>query len=575
MMSIAATRWKFSDPPDRAVSRNLVDTLNIPETLAELLVQRGHSSVEDAKMFLRPTLSSLTDPNQFRDLPKATSLIADTVRAGKVIVIHGDYDVDGQAATALLTRVLRAAGADVHPFVPHRVQDGYDLGPAGVSFAERCGASLIVTCDCGINAHDAVADAKGRGIAVVVTDHHVPGVLPPADAVVNPNRPDCPSVSKGLCGTGVAFKLAQALVAELDLPENLPLHLLDLVALATVADIVPLTGENRTLVSFGLKTLARSRWPGLRALVAAAGLAGKPIRAGHVGFMLAPRLNAVGRIGDAKDGLRLLLTDDESVAYELAHALEAMNTRRQAMDQEILRGVVEEIDEAGAIDLDRTFGLVLDNAEWHAGVIGIVASRVVERYARPTFLIAVEGNEGKGSGRSIPGFDLHAALSACSGHLVRYGGHPMAAGLTIEKKNIVAFREAFNDVATSQLTKDDLVNTQRVDAKKSVEQFDIRLEHLLRHMEPCGFGNPVPVFVVTGARAAAARTVGQNHLKFVLSDNTGKLGAIGFNLADRIPGGWLDAEVDVAFRLEENEYGGKVSLQARVLALRPANGCGS
>ena len=573
MTSIAATRWKFSAPPDRAVSRKLVDTINIPEALAELLVQRGHSSVEDAKMFLRPTLSSLTDPNQFRDLPKATSLIADTVRAGKVIVIHGDYDVDGQAATALLTRVLRAAGADVHPFVPHRVKDGYDLGPAGVSFAERCRASLIVTCDCGTNAHGAVADAKARGIAVIVTDHHVPRVLPPADAVINPNRPDCPSVSKGLCGAGVAFKLAQALVAELDLPENLPLHLLDLVALATVADIVPLTGENRTLVSFGLKTLARSRWPGLRALVAAAGLAGKPIRAGHVGFILAPRLNAVGRIGDAKDGLRLLLTEDESVAYELAHALEAMNTRRQGMDQEILRGVVEEID--GAIDLDRTFGLVLANAEWHAGVIGIVASRVVERYARPTFLIAVEGNEGKGSGRSIPGFDLHAALSACSGHLVRYGGHPMAAGLTIEKKNIGAFREAFNDAATTQLTKDDLVNTQRVDVKMSIGQFDTELEHLLRHMEPCGFGNPAPVFAVTGVRAADARTVGQNHLKFVMRDNPHKLEAIGFNLADRIPGGWLDSEVDVAFRLEENEYGGVVSLQARVLAMRPANGCGS
>ena len=252
-----------------------------------------------------------------------------------------------------------------------------------------------------------------------------------------------------------------------------------------------------------------------------------------------------------------------------------MNTRRQGMDQEILRGVVEEIDGPGPIDLDRTFGLVLANAEWHAGVIGIVASRVVERYARPTFLIAVEGNEGKGSGRSIPGFDLHAALSACSDHLVRYGGHPMAAGLTIAKKNIEAFREAFNDVATKQLTKDDLVNTQRVDVKTSIGQFDAELEHLLRHMEPCGFGNPAPVFAVTGVRAADARTVGQNHLKFVMRDNRHKLEAIGFNLADRIPGGWLDSEVDVAFRLEENEYRGAVSLQARVLAMRPANGCGS
>ena len=568
MTSIAATRWKFSQRPDPVASQTLVGSLSIPATLADLLVQRGFDSVEDAKTFLRPTLESLSDPYQFKDLPKAASLVAEAVRSGKTIVVHGDYDVDGQAATALLTRVLQAAGADVKPFVPHRVRDGYDLSLAGVSFAQQNGASLIVTCDCGTTAHDAVVEAKARGIAVVVTDHHVPGELPPADAIVNPNRPDCPSVSKQLCGAGVAFKLAQALVTELDLPENLPLHLLDLVALATVADIVPLTGENRTLVRFGLKTLAQSRWPGVRALVAAADLAGKPIRAGHVGFILAPRLNAVGRIGDAKDGLNLLLTDDESAAYEQAHRLEAMNARRQAMDQEILREVVEEIDTS--VDLENTFGLVLANQGWHPGVIGIVASRVVERYARPTILVAVEGDEGKGSGRSVSRFDLHAALTACESHLVKFGGHPMAAGLTIATKDIAAFREAFNNTARAQLTMDDLVNTQRVDVVAPVERFDAELEHLLRHLEPCGAGNRAPVFAVRGARATNAREVGQNHLKFDLQDDTGRLSAIGFNLADRIPTGWFGGQVDVAFRLEENEYRGEVSLQARVLDLRPA-----
>ena len=568
MTSIAASRWKFSERPDPGASQTLVGSLSIPATLADLLVQRGFDSVENAKTFLRPTLESLSDPYQFKDLPEAASLVAEAVRSGKTIVVHGDYDVDGQAATALLTRVLQAAGADVKPFVPHRVRDGYDLSLAGVSFAEQNGASLIVTCDCGITAHDAVAAAKARGIAVVVTDHHVPGELPPADAIVNPNRPDCPSVSKQLCGAGVAFKLAQALVTELDLPDNLPLHLLDLVALATVADIVPLTGENRTLVRFGLKTLAQSRWPGVRALVAAAGLAGKPIRAGHVGFILAPRLNAVGRIGDAKDGLSMLLTDDESAAYERAHRLEAMNARRQAMDQEILREVVEEIDTS--VDLDSTFGLVLANQGWHPGVIGIVASRVVERYARPTIIVAVEGGEGKGSGRSVSRFDLHAALTACKSHLVKFGGHPMAAGLTIATKDIEGFREAFNDTARAQLTMDDLVNTQRVDVVAPVERFDAELEHLLRHLEPCGAGNRAPVFAVQGARAMNAREVGQNHLKFDLQDDTGRLNAIGFNLADRVPTSWFGGQVDVAFRLEENEYRGEVSLQARVLDLRPA-----
>ena len=567
-MTSLATRWNFSEQPDAGARSALAQALRVPESLAALLIQRGYSSVEEAKGFLRPTLDSLSDPAEFKDLPEATSLIAQAVRAGETIVVHGDYDVDGQAGAALLTRVLREAGADVKPFVPHRVRDGYDLGPAGVTFAERHGASLIVTCDCGITAHHAVADAKARGMKVVITDHHVPGELPPADAVVNPNRPDCPSRSKQLCGAGVAFKLAQALVGELGLPENMPLHLLDLVALATVADMVPLTGENRALVRFGLKTLARSRWAGVRALVKTAGLEGRPLRAGHVGYILAPRLNAVGRIGDAKDGLRLLLSDDESSARDQARALEGLNTRRQAMDQEILREVVEEIEET--VDLDNNFALVLARDTWHPGVIGIVASRVVERFARPTFLVALDGNEGKGSGRSVSGFDLHAALTSCSEHLVKFGGHPMAAGLTIARDAIEPFREAFNNVARAKLSKEDLVHVQRVDVETPVGRLDAGLERLLRHLEPCGLGNPAPVFAVANVRAARPREVGKNHLKFTLEDETGSIDAIGFELADRVKPGWLTGPVDVALRLEENEYRGTVSLQARVVALRPA-----
>ncbi|MCZ6918279.1 MAG: single-stranded-DNA-specific exonuclease RecJ [Gemmatimonadetes bacterium] len=568
-MSIVPTRWKYREQPDRDRSDELAEALRIPATLAELLVQRGHGSVEQAKSFLRPTLASLSDPSEFIDLPKAAALIAATVRAGKTIVVHGDYDVDGQSATALLTRILRLADAQVRPFVPHRVRDGYDLGPAGVAFAAEQGASLIITCDCGTTAHEAVADAKARGMQVIVTDHHVPGALPPADAIVNPNRPDCPSTSKQLCGAGVAFKLAQALVTELGLPANAPLHVLDLVALATVADLVPLTGENRTLVRFGLKVLAQSRWAGVRALVDVAGLGGKSIRAGHVGFILAPRLNAVGRIGDAKDGLRLLLTDDEAAARDQARALEALNARRQAMDREILQEAVEEIDDH--VDLDRHHAIVLAKDSWHPGVIGIVASRVVERYARPTFLIGLDGAEGKGSGRSVPGFDMHAALTRCADHLVKFGGHPMAAGLTIHRDRIDAFREAFNAIARAELSKDDLVNVQRVDVTASVDRLDPDLERLLRHLEPCGMGNPAPVFAVMGARAADVREVGNNHLKFRIEDQTGGLDAIAFERADRVPVEWLQGPVDVAFRLEENEFQGRVSLQARVVDLRPSS----
>lgn len=566
-MTTIETRWKLREPPDPGVQGTLAGALNIPDTLAGLLIQRGYNCVEDAKRFLRPTLASLSDPHELKDLPEAVETIARAVRAGETIVVHGDYDVDGQAGTALLTRVLTEAGGNVKPFVPHRVRDGYDLGPAGLAFAEREGASVIVTCDCGTSAHQTVADAKARGMRVVVTDHHVPGVLPAADAVINPNRPDCPSAAKQLCGAGVAFKLAQALIGELGLPENMPLHLLDLVALATVADMVPLTGENRVLVRFGLKTLAQSRWAGIRALVSVAGLAGRPIRAGHVGYILAPRLNAVGRIGDAKDGLRLLLTDDESAARDLARALEALNARRQAMDQEILGEAIEEIEETVA--LDESFALVLAREGWHPGVIGIVASRVVERYARPTFLVGLEGDEGKGSGRSVPGFDLHAALTACADHLVRFGGHPMAAGLTIARNAVEPFRRAFNEAARAALAPDDLVHVQRVDLEAPVGTLDADLERLLRHLEPCGLGNPAPVFIVTNARASRPREVGENHLKFTLEDGSGHIDAIGFELADRVESGWLGGPVDVALRLEENEYRGMVSLQARVLAVRP------
>lgn len=568
MTTFARSFWKLAAPADPERARTLGLALDIPVELASLLVQRGMDEPDQAKLFLRPSLASLSDPAEFKDLPEAVALIAEHVRDRKTIFVHGDYDVDGQCATALLTRFLRAFGATVEPFVPHRMTDGYDLSAAGIAAAEAAGASLIVTCDCGVTAHDAVADAKRRGFKVVVTDHHLTRDLPPADAVVNPKRADCPSPFKDLCGAGLAFKLVQGLARELGAPDNAPMHFLDLVALATVADLVPLVGENRTLVRYGLRQLSRSRWPGVRALVAAAGLAGRPLRAGQVGFILAPRLNAIGRIGDAKDGLRLLLTDDEREANTRANALETINRERQEVDKAILEQAVTQIEES--IDLDGTVGLVLAQERWHPGVIGIVASRIVERYARPTVLIGIDGEWGKGSGRSVPGFDLHAALTSCASHLTKFGGHRMAAGLTVARDRIEPFREMFNDAARAVLSPEDLVHTQRVDAVLSVDRLDGRLERLLRHFEPCGIGNPAPVLAVRGARAAGAREVGELHLKFTLEDPTGRLSAIGFGLADRVESDWLEGDVDVAFRLEENVWQGLATLQARVIDVRPA-----
>ncbi len=563
-------RWIVTAQADPDAARSLASELHIPDALAAILVQRGLASADLAKAFLRPGLDGLSDPHCWADMSVAVELLARTVREKRPILVHGDYDVDGQCGAAMLTRMLRSAGSTVHAFVPHRIRDGYDFGSAGLGEAQRVGAGLIVTCDCGITAIDAVSAARAAGIDVIVTDHHLPGdQLPPANAVLDPRRSDCPSADKNLSGTGVAFKLAQALVHALGVSPNVPLHFLDYVALATIADVVPLVGENRILVRHGLKMLADSRWVGLRALVETAGLAGKPLRAAHVGFILAPRLNAAGRIGDANDGLRLLLTEDPQEAAALARELETINARRQEMDQRILDEAIELVDKTLA---PADAAIVLGNEAWHPGVIGIVASRLVERYGRPTFLIGWEpgGEFGRGSGRSIPGFDLHGALHRVGAHLEKYGGHTMAAGFTVRRDRFEAFRAAFLGVAGELLTPDDLAPSQRVDLELPLAGVSEELERLIRHLEPCGAGNPAPVFGVRNARAVGARRVGTNHLRFTLDDGSGVLPAIGFRWADHVPEEWLGEPLDVAFRLERDDWQGRVTIQARIASLAPS-----
>ena len=562
-------RWIVTANADPDATRRLAAELRIPDALAAILVQRGLGSPDSAKAFLRPDLERLSDPHRFADMSVAVELLARAVREKRPILVHGDYDVDGQCAAAMLTRVLRSAGGTVHPFVPHRIRDGYDFGSAGLAEAQRVGAKLIITCDCGITANPAVSAARAAGIDVIVTDHHLPGdELPPANAVLDPRRADCESEDKNLCGTGVAFKLAQALVPVLGLSPNLPLHFLDYVGLATIADVVPLIGENRILVRYGLKKLADSRWVGLRALIETAGLGGKPLRGAHVGFILAPRLNAVGRIGDANDGLRLLLTENPQEAAALARELETINARRQEMDQLILDEAIEIVEKT----LQPTDAAIVLGAEtWHPGVIGIVASRLVERYGRPTFLIGWDevGEFGRGSGRSISGFDLHGALHQVGMHLEKYGGHTMAAGFTIRRDRFEAFRVAFLGVAGELLTPDDLAPSQRVDLELPLASVNEDLERLIRHLEPCGAGNPAPVFGVRNARAVGARRVGTNHLRFTLDDGSAVLPAIGFRWADAVPEDWLTNPLDVAFRLERDDWQGRVTIQARVASLAP------
>ena len=564
-------RWRIAAPPDRTETRTLAAALELPLPLAALLVQRGFREPAAVKAFLRPQLESLSDPHRLAGMTEAVAVIVAAVRARQRILVHGDYDVDGQCAAAVLTRALRAAGADTHPFLPHRMTDGYDFGPAGLAEAQRINAALIVTCDCGITAVDTVSRAKAAGLRVVVTDHHLPGpLLPPADAVVDPQRSDDVSGLGYLCGTGIAFKLVQALVEPLGLPKALPLHLLDYVALATVADVVPLIAENRTLVKHGLKLLARSRWVGLRALLDRAKLGGPELRAAQVGFIVAPRLNAVGRIANANDGLRLLLTDDATEAAALADRFEALNKERQELDQRILDEVMTEIERDYA-DPTMHAAFVLARDGWHPGVVGIVASRVVERFGRPTFLIGLDGELGKGSGRSIDGFDLHDALNACGDLLERFGGHRMAAGLTIRRDQVAAFRERFNAVALVRLAPDDLGPTQRVDLEVTLDEITDELERWSRQLEPCGMGNPGAVFGVRNVRLENSRVVGTNHLKGLLSSGKRGVDTIAFGWADRYAG-FGDCALDAAVRLERNEWNGRSVLQARAVALAPTAG---
>lgn len=563
-------RWRLTPAPDPGVAETLASALNLPLPLATLLVQRGHDTPDAARQFLRPDLASLSDPRLLAGLTTAVELIANAVRAGERILVHGDYDVDGQCATALLVRTLRAAGAEVSGFVPHRIRDGYDFGPAGIAEAKRIGASMIITADCGINAVDAVRTARAEGLKVVVTDHHLPGPeLPPADAIIDPRQPGDTSGLTMLAGTGVAFKLAQALAPVLSLPGNFCWYLLDLVALATIADVVPLIGENRVLVRQGLKLMPESRWVGLHELIRGAGVDPARIRAGIVGYVLGPRLNAAGRLADASLGLELLLTDDETRARQVVVELEALNRRRQDLDRKMVDEAVEMVATQFA-DPGEHRAIVLAREGWHPGVIGIAASRIVERFGRPTFLIALDGEQGKGSGRSIDAFNLHQALNECGDLLVRYGGHALAAGLTINADQVAAFRRRFNDIAKSRVAVDLLVPEHRVDIEVDPTDINDDLERWGRHLEPCGMGNPAPVFGMRQVRLTEVRTVGQRHLKGKIAVSGTRLDAIAFGCGE-LAGRLGDAVVDLAFKLERNEWQGRSSLQARVVALDGAS----
>ncbi len=560
-------RWRVVDHPLGDLVDALSRELQLPSLVSQLLVKRGYADVAEARTYLRPRLEQLHDPMLMHGMAEAVERITRAIREGETILVHGDYDVDGICSSTIMVRVIRYLGGKAEPFLPHRMTDGYDLSDAGVNAAVRLGARLVLTCDCGTSAHTAITRLAALGIETIVSDHHLPSrEVPACVAVLNPRQPGCEYPDKDLCAAGVAFKLSLALVRALGANENIVWRYLDLAALATVADVAPLRGENRTLVRYGLRMMKDTSHPGLRALIEAAGLATTPLTAGRIGYVLAPRLNAAGRVGHAMLGVELLLSNDRAECNRIARELEELNRTRQEIDRETLAQARALADK---LDLDATWGVVLAAEKWHPGVIGIVASRLVEDLARPVMMVAVDHGVGKGSGRSTSRFDLHAGLTACADCFVRFGGHQAAAGITIEAGRIPEFAERFNAVARERLTPEDLVPELRIDLELGVDDVTDDLEKLLRHFEPYGIGNPAPVLTVRGARVqGSARTVGQNGLKLRIASRAGALEVLGWGMAERCAEFGDGVEIDVAFKLERDEWQGESRLVARLLDVR-------
>ncbi len=536
--------------------RTLADALALDETTASVLVRRGYGDPDTARRFLEGALPG-HDPLALGDMAAAVETIRDAVDAGARICVHGDYDADGICATALAVLLLRELGADVAWHLPSRFEEGYGLNGQTLTRLAEEGFDLVVTVDCGITAVAEVEHARELGLEVVVTDHHRPADAFPACPVVAPLKGDYPF--SGLCGTGVVWKLAQALLGEGH--PFLDRHL-DVVALATVADVVPLVDENRALALLGLRRLAQTQKPGLRALMRVAGVDPAAVDESSIGFRLAPRINASGRLCRPEAALALLLTDDDREASRLAEELEGLNRERQGVEERILRAAVEQI-ESWPETRRRRRGYVVAGEDWHEGVIGIVASRLVERYNRPVVLIAGTDGDWKGSGRSVAAYDLHAGLGACAVHLERFGGHRAAAGLSIRPERIEAFAAAFAAHADAALSDDDLRPVTRVDAIVPGAKLTLDLCAELDRLAPFGLGNPGVVLLVDGCEVVDPATVGDGkHLRFRVRQRGRDAGqAIAFGLGGQLDRFRRDQRYDVAFRLQENRWNGVVAPQ--------------
>ena len=573
------TCWQVARQ-DPAAAAALAERIGTSPLVSQILIDRGMHEETEARAFLSPSLGALGDPAEVPGLPEGAGRIRDAVRAGERILVYGDYDVDGISGTALLVSFLRLLGAEATPYIPNRMSEGYGLNSKAVGRFAAEGVRLLVTVDHGTTAHAEVSLARELGMDVVVIDHHPPSGedLPPANAIVNPHLGDAPGPFP--CGVGVAFKVAWE-IARLfsggprvaDAHRSFLMDSMALVALGTVADVVPLRGENRLFVHFGLKVLAGSRQPGLRALIDTARLEDEVLKASDIGFRLAPRLNAAGRLGRAELALELLLTESPERALEIASVLQGENRRRQKIEKEILRSAVERVE--SEFEPGHPGALVLGDADWHPGVIGIVASRLVDRFHRPAVLVAFSEGVGRGSCRSIPGLVLPEALSRCSGLLDSFGGHAAAAGLTVMESRFDEFREEFDAVVRGMLGREDLVRRLRVDVVAPLRSIGPAMVRDLDRLAPFGHGNPSPVFASRSVHVAGKprRVGGQGqHLSFLASDEGVTFRAIGYGmgpLADAVEK--ASRGVDIAYTPRFDTWRRDGSLELGLRDLSPSS----
>ena len=574
MLTRSEKRWTTAEAAPPVVD-GIVETYGFSKAMARALVARGLTDRAEIDRFLQPRLADLTDPFVLPGMEKAVEMILSHIEQGSSILVYGDYDVDGVTATALMIQVLSGLGAVAVPFLPHRIEDGYGLG---VETLHRCvetyHPNLIVTVDCGTSSVEAVREAARLGIDVIVTDHHEPAAegVAEAGAIVNPKLGGCPEDIRMLAGVGVAFKVCHGLVKaarlrRIQAAEKLDLKtFMELVAVGTVADIVPLLKENRILVYHGLQLLNKTQSVGLRTLIEAAGITG-PVDTYHIGFMIGPRINAAGRLGNAEAALELVLTEQEPRARILAQQLDDSSRKRQEIEDRIVGEACEDLD--GRFDAEKDFGLVVAHPNWHAGVIGIVASRIASRYNRPVVVIGMDPDGvGRGSCRSIPGFDLLSHLQQCSPMLRRYGGHAMAEGLEVDQERIAEFAGRFNEVCAATLSQGDQRRQLLVDAWIDPGDINDHLYHDQNRLRLFGHSNPLPVWAVRNVTPSfPARVIGGKHLKILFPMGGKQREAIGFGMGDReVPPGPLD----IAFNLILNRYNGQEYLQLHLQDFRPA-----